>query len=609
MSPSRLSIIAALAVGLGALGLATQAPAAPEKKPVQRDQSKLFDELTPSEHIAIRAAAKAAYKDKKLRVLNVCADPGNMPLSNIKREGFQNKLAQLLADATGARLNYYWQPFIERGLTRATFDEHMCDVMFDVPATYGRLLTTFPVYKTPYVLVYRSDKGIEIKDLDDPKLKDLTIGVFQTSGIRAALAKRGVIDNVKLQLQTHDGDLVPENQPWYVVQRMLNGEFDVAAVFGPFAGWVKTMKGEPITILPVNLMDDRTPLEFELALGVRQTDAFLKYLLEFALEDHEAEVEKILRDFGVPLVQCSRCVVAGDLPAHGSYIQPQQTDFKARPDLASPDQVGHQGEARRLARRGRRPQSGAVQCCDRVGCRPHQAPCREGRRGERARSARLDAAAERGAPEERQAGEGLIELGADPNRADNSGMTPLVAAVMRDHVPSVRALLENGADIEQLGPQGYRPLALAIAESKYEAAKALMEGGADVSVASGHEGLTPLMIVAAQTGPAEGAMFLPGSTRPTDIAKGLIERKATIDAQSNDGMTALMVAAAHNSPPMIGLLMDAGADPDIKNKRGQTARDVAELNGNLEASQAILVLSNARSAKAPEGAAEESTSQ
>ena len=71
----------------------------------------------------------------------------------------------------------------------------------------------------------------------------------------------------------------------------------------------------------------------------------------------------------------------------------------------------------------------------------------------------------------------------------------------------------------------------------------------------------------------------------------------------------LMVAAAHNSPPMIGLLMDAGADPDIKNKRGQTARDVAELNGNLEASQAILVLSNARSAKAPEGAAEESTSQ
>ena len=611
MSPSCLSIVAALAVGLAVLGLATQAPAAPEKKPVQRDQSKLFDELTPSEHIAVRAAAKAAYKDKKLRVLSVCADPGNMPLSNIKREGFQNKLAQLLADATGARLNYHWQPFIERGLTRSTFDEHMCDVMFDVPATYGRLLTTFPVYKTPYVLVYRSDKGIEIKDLDDPKLKDLTIGVFQTSGIRAALAKRGVIDNVKLQLQTHDADLVPENQPWYVMQRMLNGEFDVAAVFGPFAGWVKTMKGEPITILPVNLMDDKTQLEFELAIGVRQTDAFLKYMLEFALEDHEEEVETILRDFGVPLVQCSRCVVAGDLPAHGSYIQPQQTDFKARPDLASPDQVVTKEKLEGWLADGAdltQELSNAVIASDLdrikflVG-----------------RGADVNAADPQGwTPLQNAARQkkdklikDLVQLGADPNLADSeSGMTPLVAAVMRDHVPSVKALLENGADIEEPGPQGYRPLALAIAEARYEAAKTLMEAGADVSVASGKDGLTPLMMIAAQTGPAEGAMFLPGSTRPTDIAKGLVERKANVDAQSNVGMTALMVAAAHNSPPMIGLLIDAGADPDIKNKSGQTARDVAELNDNLEASQAILVLTDARSAKAPAAGAEpESTSQ
>ena len=73
------------------------------KKPVKRDFSKEFDDLTPSEQIAIRAAAKAAYKAKKLKILNVCADPGNMPLSNIKEEGFQNKLATLLGEAMGAR--------------------------------------------------------------------------------------------------------------------------------------------------------------------------------------------------------------------------------------------------------------------------------------------------------------------------------------------------------------------------------------------------------------------------------------------------------------------------------------------------------------------------
>ena len=81
------------------------------------------------------------------------------------------------------------------------------------------------------------------------------------------------------------------------------------------------------------------PLEFDLAIGVRKTDAFLKYMLEFALEDKAEEVAQIMKDYGVPLVQCSRCVVPGDLPAHGSYTAVAQTDFKARPDLASPDQV------------------------------------------------------------------------------------------------------------------------------------------------------------------------------------------------------------------------------------------------------------------------------
>ncbi|ODR97648.1 hypothetical protein AUC69_11095 [Methyloceanibacter superfactus] len=91
-------ILTALAVCLLAVG--SSAGLAAEKKSIQRDLNKTYEELTPSEHIAVRAAAKAAYKGKKLKVLNVCADPGNMPLSSIQREGFQNKLAELLAKAT-----------------------------------------------------------------------------------------------------------------------------------------------------------------------------------------------------------------------------------------------------------------------------------------------------------------------------------------------------------------------------------------------------------------------------------------------------------------------------------------------------------------------------
>ncbi|MEZ5828176.1 MAG: quinoprotein dehydrogenase-associated putative ABC transporter substrate-binding protein [Hyphomicrobiales bacterium] len=580
------------------LGLGITVASAAETKSIQRDLNKPYEALTPSEQIAIRAAAKAAYKNKSLKQLNVCADPGNMPLSNIKQEGFQNKLANLLAESTGATIKYHWQPFIERGLTRSTFDERLCDVMFDIPAGYERLLTTVPIYKTPYVLVYRNDKGLELTGLDDPKLKDLKIGVFQTSGVRAALAKRGIVNNVELQLQTHDGDLVPENQPWYIVQRMLDGELDVAAVFGPFAGWVDTMKHEPVTIQPINLDDDTVPLEFELALGVRKTDAFLKYLLEFALEDHADEVEGILKDYGVPLVQCSKCVVAGDLPAHGSYTKLADQKFEARPDLASPDQVVTQEKLNEWLAEGADPQqelSNALIANDPERIKYLLSKGADVNKPDLQGWTPLTSAARQ---RHDQTIALLIELGADPNKADENGLTPLAAALMRDHVPSIKTLVEHGAKLDVPGQQGYRPLALALAEKKFEAAKALMDTGADVSVASGEEKLTPLMIIAAQTGPAEGSIFLPGSTRPTDIAKVLVEHGADINAQAANGMTALMIAATNNSAPMIGLLMDAGADPAIKNAQGKTAEDVANLNGNQEAAQAIKVLSASRAASA-----------
>jgi quinoprotein dehydrogenase-associated probable ABC transporter substrate-binding protein len=573
-------------------------PADAAKAPIKRDMSKEFGDLTPSEQIAIRAAAKAAYKDKKLDQLVVCADPGNMPFSNNKLEGFENKIAGVLGEAMGAKVSFYWRPFLERALTRQTFDAGMCDVMIDIPAGYGSLLTTNPIYRTTYVLAYRNDKGIDIKGFDDPKLRDLKVGVFQTSGVREVLARHGIVDNVSLQVVSHDADLKPEHQPWYQVQQVVKGDLDVAAVWGPFAGWVKA-KGEPIVVQPVNLWEDKTPLEFDLAIGVRKTDAFLKYMLDFALDDKADEIAKILNDYGVPLVKCSKCVVPGDLPAHGSYTAVTQQDFKPRPDLASPDQVVTKEKVEGWLAEGAditQELSNAVIAndADRVkflvskgadlnkadsqGWTPLQSAARQ-RRDDMIKV--------------------LIELGADVNLADSGTTTPLVAALLRDHVPSIKVLLEHGANIETPGPEGFRPLPLAIGEDKYEAAKALMEAGADVNAPSGADGLTPLMIAAGQTSPAEGAMFLPGSTRPIDIAKGLIDRGADVNAKSKNGVTPLMVAATHNNPPMIGLLIDAGADVSAKDNQGQTAADVAELNGNLEAAQAIKVLATAKSAEAP----------
>jgi quinoprotein dehydrogenase-associated probable ABC transporter substrate-binding protein len=585
-----LTFALCLAVSGWALGPALAA------KELRRDLSKEFEDLTPSEKIAIRAAAKVAYKAKKLQTLKVCADPGNMPFSNDKFEGLENKIGNVLGEATGARVSFYWRPFLERAMTRQTFDAGMCDVMIDIPANYGSLLTTNPIYRTTYVLAFRDDKGIDVKSLDDPKLKELKIGVFQTSGIRDVLAKHGIINNVSLHVVTHDADLNPENQPWYQVQQVVDGDLDVAAVWGPFAGWVKS-KGAPITILPVNLMEDKIPLEFDLAIGVRKTDAFLKYMLEFALEDKQQEIAKILKDYGVPLVQCSRCLVSGDIPSHGSYTEVTQEDFKARPDLASPDQVVTKEKVEGWLADGAditQELSNALIAndLDRVkfvvgkGADVNQ-PDNQGW------TPLISAARQRHDDMIKL----LIELGADVNLAKSDGTTPLIAAASRDHVPSIKVLLEHGADIEKPGPQGFRALPLAIADDNYEAAKALIEAGAKVNEPSGAEGLTPLMVAAAQTAPAEGAMFLPSSTRPIDIAKSLIERGANVNAQSAKGVTALMIAATHNNPPMIGLLMESGADASLKDDQGQTATDVATRNGNIESAQAIMVLGAAKAAE------------
>ena len=595
-SPKLLRLALSLLVGLTVWGLAASPADAAAKGTIKRDLSKEFDELTPSEKIAIRAAAKAVYKAKKLSVLQICADPGNMPLSNIKQEGFQNKMADVLAEALGARVVYYWRPFLERGLARQTFDETSCDVMFDMPANYGRLLTTTPIYRTTYVLAYRSDKGLKIENLDDPKLKDLTIGVFQTSGIREALAKRGIVNNVKLQVQTHDGDLVPEHQPWHIVQDVLDGKLDVAAVWGPFAGWLVKMKHEPLVIQPVNLMEHRVPLEFDLAIGVRKTDVLLKYMLEFALDDKKDEITKILNDYGVPLVQCSRCLVQGDLPSHGSYLEIAQTDFKARPDLASPDQVVTKEKVEGWLAAGADVNDELSNAVDANDVERIKFLIGKG--------ADVNALNNQGsAPIHTAAGQRhdeliklLIANKADVNLIDSNGMTPLLHAVMRDHVPSVKVLLENGADIEKPNSDGLRPLSVAVAENKFEAAKALLSAGADVKSPAGPDGLTPLMIIASQNAPAEGAMFRPDSTRPNDIAQELLERGADVNAKSKTGVTALMIAAAHNNPPMIGLLINAGADINAKNDQGKTAQDAAQLNGNAEAAQAIVVLGSAKSA-------------
>ncbi|MGH6682737.1 MAG: quinoprotein dehydrogenase-associated putative ABC transporter substrate-binding protein, partial [Pseudolabrys sp.] len=271
--------------------------------------------------LATAAAAQATDSpDPSLKSLTICADPGNMPLSNDKGEGFENKIAQVLGKELGTGVSYYWRPSVERGLMRTTLSAGNCDIWMDMASDTDGAVTTEPLYRSTFVFAYRNDKGYStFKTLDDPRLQKLRIGVFQVSAIRQALAEHGVMSNTVIHYLSHNGDLVPQNQPSYQVQQVIDGKLDVAAAWGPLAGYYKTMKHAPLIIQPVNLIDDTVPLEFDMALAVPRGRPDIKAAVDRALNARKTEIHQILDDFGVPLVQCDHCIISGDLPSHGAY--------------------------------------------------------------------------------------------------------------------------------------------------------------------------------------------------------------------------------------------------------------------------------------------------
>lgn len=586
----RVITLAAIVLG----SLTVQSSSAAERKDYVL--STPYEELTPAEI----AAAKRAAKQRKVSRLSVCADPGNMPLSDSRRQGFQNRIIEAVAQQLDAEVSYFWRPYLERGLTRETFANNECDILLDMPADSASVLTTIPIYRSTYVLAYLSDRHYDFKSLDDPRLKKLKIGTYQHSAIRMVLARYGIKNLDSIAIITSDADLRPENQPWRQVEQVLDGRVDVLGLWGPFAGWVKKVKGAPITLQPVNLMEDEVPLEFNLAIGVQNTDVVLKFMLDNALMAKKDEIARILDDYGVPLVQCSDCVVTGDIPSHGSYDKAVAKKYEERylksatqrpaTEAASADQIVSQKRLEEWLANGADANaelSNAVLAFDTQRTKfllgkgadvnklndQGYAPLHTAARSRNSDLVRL-----------------LLEHGANPNLPDNDGVAPLVHAVNRNHVPSIEALIAKGADIEKETRQGYTPLEVAIGEDQLFAARALIRAGAKVNAANGKQKITPLMLVASQLSPQARAVHLAAGPTPIDVAEELIERGADVNAKSAAGVTALMVAAGHNNAPMIGLLLSKGANPAIKNNLGKTALDVAREARNEVAISALQLL-------------------
>jgi mxaJ protein len=242
----------------------------------------------------------AGERDETLRV---AADPNNLPFSNQKLEGFENKIATIVARELGMKIEYVWRAQ-RRGFFRETLKEGNCDVVMGVPAGFERALTTRPYYRSTYVVVSRADKALHLESLDNPILRELKIGVqlIGDDGMNTppahALSERGIVTN--LVGFTLYGDYAEPNPPARIIEAVANGRVDVAIVWGPLAGYFANKQSVPLTIQSLQNADI-LPFAFAISVGVRKGKKELRDLIDEVLTHQRSAIEGILREYGIPL--------------------------------------------------------------------------------------------------------------------------------------------------------------------------------------------------------------------------------------------------------------------------------------------------------------------
>lgn len=254
-----------------------------------------------------RVAGKTGPKSE----LRVCADPNNLPFSNSKLEGFENRIADLVAKDLDVTVRYTWWAQ-RRGFLRNTLKAGLCDVVMGLPSRVEMALPTRPYYRSTYVFVSRSDRRIDVRSLDDPRLRRWRVGVqiigddYTSSPPAHVLARRGIVENVVGY--SVFGDYAQPNPPARIVDAVAKGEVDVAIVWGPLAGYFATREPVPLAISAVSPASDlpSLPFAFDISVAVRPGDEPLRRRLDEVLRRRRPEIDRILASYGVPRADPSR---------------------------------------------------------------------------------------------------------------------------------------------------------------------------------------------------------------------------------------------------------------------------------------------------------------
>lgn len=258
--------------------------------------------LAPTLALLLGMAAPAGAQTSEVvdrTALRVCADPGNLPFSNEAGEGFENRIAELLAAELGVPVEYTWFPQAT-GFVRNTLGARRCDLVIGISLGYELLQNTNPYYRSAYSLVYRDEDGLDLVDLDDPVLQTMKLGVIAGTPPASIMALRSLMTRVRpYQLMVDTRFDHPGEQ---MVNDIVNGEIDVGVLWGPIAGYYAKNHDPPLKVVPLKSREGEPRMDYRITMGIRFNEPDWKHQLNALIAEKQDEINAILQDFGVPLL-------------------------------------------------------------------------------------------------------------------------------------------------------------------------------------------------------------------------------------------------------------------------------------------------------------------
>ncbi len=231
--------------------------------------------------------------------LRVCADPNNLPYSNEARQGFENRIAEIIGADLELPVTYVWFPQVT-GFVRNTLRARECDLVMGAVSGDGIMDSTNPYYHTGYMMVTRTADGIAARSVGDPALAGKKFGVIAATPPTDLLVRHHLMDQVRPYALRVDTRI--SNPPRAMLQDLVDGQIDVALVWGPTAGYAIKQDHLPLTAVFIEPEPDAPRLDYRVAMGVRANEPEWRRRINQAIGKHKAEIAAVLADYGMPMM-------------------------------------------------------------------------------------------------------------------------------------------------------------------------------------------------------------------------------------------------------------------------------------------------------------------